>query len=220
MEISGVSTTGSSQTQPVDATNWGKFVNPQGGHLLRHTDAVSNRLTITVPGTRPFNLMKGFNYDAPRLLEEIAGDFVIEVKLPPWQRPLAGTSSRGPDGNSYLGAGLVVWIDEQNLLKWERSAWGELNGGAPFLHAEWCAAGVRADKPDTPTGEDGAVYLQIERRGGQLTLRASADGTTWQSRYIVTDFKRPPRLSVGLFAQNSTNVEFSPVFERLAIANK
>jgi len=208
--------------QPVDLASWGRFEDPRSAcQILRHADAVSSRATITVPGTRPFNLMAGWNFDAPRLIEGVEGDFLIEATLRPYQRPLTGSSSRGPTGNSYVGAGLLVWIDEQNLLRWERSAWGEQQGGAPFWHAEWCAAGQRTDKAEMPSDEeDDVAHLQIERRGNQLVLRASRDGQSWQDRHTVTDLKLPAKLFVGLIAQNSTNAEFSAVFERLAIVNK
>jgi uncharacterized protein (TIGR03067 family) len=205
------------QPQPVDAVTWGTFVNPRGDCRLKRE---ANRITLTVPGGVPHNLLPGepYNFDAPRLMNDVEGNFAAQVIVPPYPRPTAGSAFRG--NVSYRSVGFVVWIDEKNLLRFERNGWGEQRAGAPFLHVEWYVDGqYRGDETEfLPDQPDRPTHLQLERRGSELHLQWSRDGETWNSWRIVRDMNLPPRISLGLAVQNSTNAQYSAVFERLAVA--
>src|SRR5262249_14110002 len=61
------------QPQPIDAATWGTFVNPRGDGSLNRE---AGRITITVPGGAPHNLLPGepYNFDAPRLMTDVQGN--------------------------------------------------------------------------------------------------------------------------------------------------
>jgi len=208
--------------KPVDLRAWGKFVDPRGECQIKREPS---RVVITAPGTRPYNLLplEGHNLDAPRLLHEVEGDFILQVKVPPYERPTDKSSSRGKDRVSFRAAGLVLWVDAENLVRYERASIGEASagygGGAPYLHLEQYADGNRARDEMTMLPDDPAAntWLEIERRGMRLDLRHSPDGKTWQPWKPVIIKNLPPRVSIGIVAQNSTNTDFSPAFENLAV---
>ena len=103
---------------PLPAKNlgpWGQFLDPRGGSRASRE---GDRLTITVPGDTPrdLNPIPGFSLDAPRVLQPVDTDFTIQVTVLPFPRPGPQTTyTTGAD--SYHGAGLLVWIDARNLLR-------------------------------------------------------------------------------------------------------
>ena len=208
--------------EAVDLNSWGRFVDLTKQCRI---DRSPSRAVITAPGSRPLNLLPlaGYNLDAPRLMEEVLGDFVVHVQVPPYERPAANSSSRGQGKVSFRAAGLVVWIDEENLLRFERASVGEPSpgyaGGAPYLHVEHYIAGKRNRDELTLLPDDPAVatWLEIERRGEQLKLWVSVDGKEWQPWRTVFVPDLPGRVSIGVAACNSTNTDFSPAFENLSV---
>jgi regulation of enolase protein 1 (concanavalin A-like superfamily) len=189
---------------------WGQFLDPRGGSRASRE---GGRLTITVPGDIPrdLNPSPGFTLDAPRVLQPVDADFTIRVTVLPFPRPGPHTSyTNGAD--SYHGAGLVVWADERNLLRFELAGQARTSDGAPYTHLELFRDGRKTDEELRWTAA-APTHLQVERRGDSVFLRTSADGRAW------TDFKTckvtgmPPRVLVGVAAINSEAKEFAPQFE-------
>jgi serine/threonine protein kinase/regulation of enolase protein 1 (concanavalin A-like superfamily) len=204
--------------EPVDLMRWGSFVNPkQAASILREPRAA----TLRVPGNGPYDLLPlpGFNHDAPRLVRAYDGDFRIEVTVPPFPWPGAGTKHPGRKC-SYLGAGLLVWVDEKSLLRFERAAMGEHLDGAPYVHAEWYTAGeLRRDEIEPPLGRpDEPLELRVERRQSALHLSWRQAGAGWTEWRSTSDLDLPARVSIGLVAINTTDKEFAPRFENLTVA--
>lgn len=207
---------------PVDLLNWGRFVNPTD---LASLERAYDHAVIDVPGSQPFWLqpLPNGNLDAPRLLQEIEGDFEVSVAIPPYERPLTGTESR-PEGNgSARGAGLLVWKDEKTFARFELSSLGEQEQGAPFLHAHWYVEGSpKGDERESPPDEKGSqisgpMMLKIHRWGNQLQLAWSRDGLTWSPWRTISNIPLGPRLQVGLFAENATNNSFKIRFDRFRL---
>jgi uncharacterized protein (TIGR03067 family) len=206
-----------SASEVVDLATWGHFVDPKSDcRLDRKTDSI----TIAVPGGPPHNLLPlaGYNHDAPRLIGDVEGDFTIEVRVPPYQLSKSGTAARN-NGVSYRSAGLLVWIDDDDLLRFERSSFGERGDGAPFLHLEWFRDGGHFgdEFENVNSAPDRPSHLKIDRRGGELQLSKSDDGQTWMHWKTVRNLKLPPRVSLGVMVQNSTTEDFAASFEALKI---
>jgi regulation of enolase protein 1 (concanavalin A-like superfamily) len=203
------------QRPPVAArrttVDWGEVVDPLGD--CGFTQA-GDRLTVTVPGDPSHNLnpTAGFNFDAPRILRDIEGDFEAHVTVLPYPLPqsAASTSPSVP----YVGAGLVVWQDETHFLRLFRSWMPTAN---TFIHPEWYGEGA-APAEKTPSVPDLPTHLRVRRAGGSLQLAVSLDGKAWTD-VTTTNLRLTDRVRVGVAVVNSVNQEFTARFEGFTVTN-
>jgi serine/threonine protein kinase/formylglycine-generating enzyme required for sulfatase activity len=203
---------------PIDSLNWGRFVNPTD---LASLERAYDYTLLEVPGSELFNLLPlpGYNLNAPRLVQDVTGDFEISVAIPPFDRPAPGTDQRPGGKVSYRSAGLLLWQDDKTFFRFERSGLGEHEDGAPYLHAEWygAAANLGDERQDLPASPDGATHLKIQRWGRQLQLFWSLDGLTWTHWKTITNLPLSQQLQIGLCLRNSTKSTFQAKFERLRV---
>jgi class 3 adenylate cyclase/tetratricopeptide (TPR) repeat protein len=101
------------------------------------------------------------NLNAPRLLQDISGDFAIETKIAP-----AGE-------NITIVGGLLVWKDKDNFIRFERGMHGTneigLSGNIKGEFGHF-GRGVLASE---------TIYLRIERIGDTLSAYCSKDDENW-----------------------------------------
>ena len=142
-------------------------------------DARPGFLRITVSGYHdlwPANR----NYNAPRLMRKMAGDFTIETKMA---------------GPSRWCGGLLVWKDQNNYVRFERAihfrnelSFESANNGEFKSMARDYAAG-------DPT------WLRLTRRGPTITATYSFNGTEWlplKRLWPLFGFKKqPPEVEDG-----------------------
>ena len=150
------------QKKPPIPAGWGTVVDPAGDCTVVEDKGV---LRIVVPGIwRDLNptAERNKNLLAPRVLQPVTGDFLAEVKVGEFERPKANTSSNGIC--SYVGAGLLVWKDDKNFLRWGRAANGETDtlfaAGEVFEGGEmvnW----LTAELPDRPVYLRGATGREV-----------------------------------------------------------
>lgn len=192
---------------------WGTLVDPTAACKV---ETRVEQAAFTLPGDKTRILYPKSNMDAPRWLWNADGDFTYQVTVQGFPWPKKGTSAAGPNGNSYREAGFLVWVDENNFVRFGRAGLGESEDGKPYWHAEGFVAGERI--LDERDWVDGPLYhLQVERRGGSLILRRSIDGSRWTDWRTIDKLAMPPRVKVGLIALNNTTEAFHPVFENLAM---
>ena len=88
------------------------------------------------PGRLPrdLNPSPGFTLDAPRASQPIEDDFTAQVTVLPFPRP-GPRSSYTNGAGSYHGAGLFVWGDERNLLRFEVAGLAQTGDGKPLAYA-------------------------------------------------------------------------------------
>jgi serine/threonine protein kinase/WD40 repeat protein len=198
--------------ETVDLSRWGDFVDPLGDcKLVRAPRAV----TISVPGNVAHTLNPSVdrNTNAPRLWQEVTGDFVVEVLVPPITKPKPKTATHG--GASYRSAGLVVWQDKNTSLRLEQAGNGDWADGTLYLHAEWFGAGQwMGDERDVVSD---LSHLQIVRRGSRFQLRIQNPDGQWIDWRTVEHPQLAPTVHVGLAVINSTNEPFTARLENLAI---
>lgn len=191
---------------------WGEVIDPASD--CKFVEEMG-KLTITIPGVyHDLNPTPRFNnLSAPRVLQEVEGDFLIQVKTHRFPRPKANTSTKV---HSYVGAGLLVWHDGDNFVRLLRAANGE--SGALFVSGELYKDGKYAGGRLTKI-EDKDTHLRLERHKGKFTLSFSADGQKW-SDLETPDIELPKKLKVGVAAVNSTTKAFAPQFEEFKIMKK
>jgi regulation of enolase protein 1 (concanavalin A-like superfamily) len=186
---------------------FGTVVDPDGD--CRFADRV--KFTIHVPNTlhglthRP----EKSELNAPRLLEEVKGDFQVTIKVSRFATP---TNKGSTSGRPYHQAtGLLIWLDDRNFIRLERA--GSAGGPSPKVYFEHFEDGRSAGKRTAPI-EDIDVYLQVTRKGDTLDLSASEDGREWGKVQTLT-IKLPEQLKVGLHAINTSVERFSGTIEVL-----
>ena len=143
---------------------WGTVVDPDGDCRITRED----QLTVTVPKT-PHNLTyvkKNFvRLNAPRILQEATGDFLLQVNVKAFPPPANNT----PSGErlSFRSAGLLVWQDNKNFIRLERAA---VDGNAePFVWLERFQDGKAVTQQTKPIG-DKDIDLRVKRTGNTFTF--------------------------------------------------
>jgi regulation of enolase protein 1 (concanavalin A-like superfamily) len=128
--------------------------------------ARSGFLRLTVPGDN--DLAGVANYDAPRLLVPQSGDFTIEslVEFNPTE--------------TYQGAGLLVWQDENTFLRLEfgYGGMGGIEKNAVFVKQEEGGLGLVGSIDLSATLN--RLELRLQRTGDQFSAWYREVGGTWQ----------------------------------------
>lgn len=136
----------------------------------------------------------GDNRTAPRLVKSVTGDFEIEtrVKFSPTQ--------------SYQGAGILIFRNDNNYLRLERG-FGGLGGGED---------GIRFDKREDETHEPVATPEKFPTSAGEVELkfrRVGKDFTAFWREAGKTEWKEvgkvsanyPETVQVGLIGVNTAD---------------
>jgi regulation of enolase protein 1 (concanavalin A-like superfamily) len=168
-------------------------------------------LTITVPGKdHALGVERGV-MNAPRVLQEVEGDFIVQVRVAA-DFPKAATSvveGRRP----FHGAGLLILQDNKNFVRLESA--GMVYDGKHHRYAgfemrqdgKFVREGEAHEHP--LTGKD--QYLRLERRDGKIIASVSADGIRWNSLDPL-DARLGRRVLVGVAAGQNTSTGFAPQF--------
>jgi regulation of enolase protein 1 (concanavalin A-like superfamily) len=131
----------------------------------------------------------GGNMDAPRMLQEIYGDFALEVKM---------TSSE--DRKEH--GGILVWKDENRFIRLDKTS--SLHAFQGDIRFE---AHVNRRYQAIGRGRQKSVmnFLRLERTGHQFQAYCSTDGQSWQSCGTATIVMRDP-VKVGMHALCPGNI--------------
>jgi regulation of enolase protein 1 (concanavalin A-like superfamily) len=197
---------------PADASNKPQIVRSFSGSLDPDGDckiAAQPVVTITVPGANHDLVLKPpyVKQNAPRVLDDVKGDFRLVVKVAKFTTPKADTSAS--QQLSYVGAGILVWKDDRNYVRLERAAEGNAAAHYAFLEGfldgnEVCSEQRELDDKDT--------FLRTTREGNNFTFETSADGREW-TKLKTLELKLPEQVKAGVAAINTTTSQFSATIE-------
>jgi hypothetical protein len=197
--------------------SWGEVIDPVGDCKIEESSGV---LSITVPGKhRDLNPLPGWNnLTAPRVLQDIDGDFVVQVLARKFEVPKKDTSSNKEKPASYVGGGILLWQNDKNFLRFFRAANGDRND--VFVGVELFSDGVSMAAGSQKTADEN-TYLRVTRKKGKITLDESKDGAKWQARVppgkpLFLDGKA----KVGIALVNATTREITHQFEKLQVDRK
>ncbi len=198
---------------------WGEVIDPAGDCKVAEK---AGTVSITVPGTQHnLNPLPGWNnLDAPRVLQEVDGDFTIEVKVVKFAQPKPKTSSNKEKPASFVAGGILIWQDGKNFLRFLRAANADNKDFTVFVAAEFYFGGEKIAGGGQKTADED-TYLRVERKAGKFTLAESKDGNAWKSR-------RPPgkdlvlqgKVKVGVAVVNATTAEITHEFTQLKLTAK
>ena len=198
-----------------DIKGWGTVVDPAGDCKVAEKDG---KLTITVPGTHhDLNPTSPYeNVLAPRVLQPVEGDFTAQVSVDVYRSP--GDTANSKAGVTYVGAGLVLWQDEKNFMRFVRAARGER---IVHSHLELFRDGRTVGDGGGALTADKPTLLKLTRKGNSFSFAVSEDGKDWTelqtSGVNPANINLPTKLQVGVVAINATTKEFAPQLEGLTV---
>jgi S1-C subfamily serine protease/regulation of enolase protein 1 (concanavalin A-like superfamily) len=197
-------------TAKVALNPWGDVIDPDRDCTFQVDD---RGVSLEVPGSiHDLNAELGKS-NAPRIVREVEGDFVAQVKVCGEFQPEAPATREGV--LPFNGAGLRLWLDADHCLRIERGAVRRNGRTGAFLLFERHELG-RPISRNNAFLEEGDVYLKIERRGSQVSVYYGTDGDQWaEARPMRVDW--PSRLNVGLGAVNSASSPLSVRFEAYSV---
>jgi regulation of enolase protein 1 (concanavalin A-like superfamily) len=197
---------------PRSLEGWGGIVDPAGDCQIRLD---KKKLTIAVPGTKHDLSAELGDTTAPRVLRDIEGDFIAQVKV-------AGNVSHAGKGLAhpympYHGAGLLLFVDDKTYLRLERAAIVHpQRGGTHYANLELRSEGRRPTSGNALKIPDVDTYLRLERRGGQVIASVSEDGLRWiPLKPIAVQLLK--RVKLGVAAVNTSSDPFKAEFTELDV---
>jgi regulation of enolase protein 1 (concanavalin A-like superfamily) len=193
---------------------WGEVTDADGDCQVKRNQ---DKVTIAIPGR--LHDLSGTRKNAPRVLQEVEGDFTIQVKVTgdfdPGRTPAVGAAV------AFHGAGLLIWESESNYVRLERNLWYTPAGQAvqfPPLLEYWqnnrAAFNLRATP--NPFFQGRSTHLKLERHGQQIQAFVGHDGATWLAvTPIATTLAR--KVKVGIAAVNTSHKAFTVEFEGVRV---
>ena len=194
-------------------------------------DNESYRIKIEVPGDKLHTLAldvvtrvdkKKPLHNAPMTLTAVEGDFAAIVLVTGELSPSL-TLPEDRQGNditsTFQGAGLLLYQDEHNFVRLERTA-GVSVGSIQPIHKvlfEVVKNGKRVESQKYPLPPDGPAYLLLMRRNGRVVCRASLDLATPPVLMKGIDLDLPSKVKIGLSASNISATPFTATFENFAL---
>jgi regulation of enolase protein 1 (concanavalin A-like superfamily) len=180
----------------------------------------STRLAISIPGSDHALVTEQKRMNAPRVLQEVSGDFSAQVKISGNYPENASTIV--PGRIPFQGAGLLLWADSDTYVRLEKAQL-KVDQAGQIHHFTYPSWELRfAGKPLRMGGTSGKPYesaemtLRITRKGNTVTGAVSEDGTTWQELDPLT-VKLPEKVQVGVIAGHNTTSPIEAKFENFSV---
>jgi hypothetical protein len=202
-----------------DLPGWGRVVNPDGDCNFY---LGKNSLVISVPATgNPHDLAAEIDRtNAPRVIQDLEGDFSIEVQTDGRYQP--GDISTQGGRSAYNGAALIMTLNPQNVVTLARAVL-QFPGDKPGFYANFeLRTNGKLQRigltSDYGLPAQGPVYLRLERSGSSITGAVSLDGSDWHSlgtKQVPSNWSG--KLSAGVAAISTSEAEFDPRFSGLKI---
>lgn len=193
---------------------WGKVTDSSGDCDV----SVNERsLKISIPGTDHALCVERRQMNAPRVLQEVTGDFVAQVKV-------SGDFPRGTKGMvssrlAFQGAGLVLMQDEQNYIRLERAQVVAGTRTTSYANFELRRNGDFEISGGEENLQDKETFLKLERRGEQVFGYISSDGEAWIPLRPM-QVKWAKTLQVGVVAGHNTSTPLIAEFKNFVLTKR
>ena len=211
----GLATAWAAEVKPLETVaGWGLVVDPVGDCSFSHEEG---RFTIKLPGAyHDLWPVKG-QVNAPLVLQEVAGDFTIDVLVKEVTRAQPDTVLPAMASTASFHAGsLVIWQDSKNFVRFDRTDMHNRGRAtnACYLHIFQDGARTAELAPAVP---DQPTHLRLTRKGNRVTAAHSQDGAkSWRSlpEQKVT---LAEKVKAGVSALNNTTRGNTVTFQGLKI---
>ena len=201
---------------PIVIEGWGRLIDPDHDCTVK---AEQGKLTVNVPARLHDLNPRNGKLNAPRVLQEVEGDFVVQVKVSGKFEP--GGNSTAPRSVPFNGAGLLVWADEKNYLRLERNMF--LVRGTPAcyppLFEVFQDGQYQGTNPPAASGaffEHESTCFRLERKGHKIAAHYSHDGKEWTALKEVT-VTLPTKVQVGVAAINTSDKPLAVQFDEFEL---
>ena len=178
----------------------------------RH-EMIGERLRISIPASvHDFDDLKK-RQNAPRVLREVEGDFVVSVGVD-FTRHVDLTAVH-PSEEPRAAGGILVWGDEDryflatqalelsyDLSKPAKMMW-VTNLWQPRFGSGW--------RTDSTTASRRPAYIRVQRIRNKIIVFNSANSIAW-THLMVQFTALPAKVKVGVFAQHNLAVQFEADF--------
>lgn len=197
-------------------TGWDKPVDPDKDCKFTIDKGT---LTIEVPGKDHDLAIERDLMNSPRLLRDVEGDFVAQVRVSGTFLPSQNSTSN--ERLPFVGAGLLLMADEKTYIRLERATLrlrGEVKTYANWELREdgkWVLAGDASVQPL----EDKPTYLRLERKGDKLLPSVSHDAKEWKELNPL-DVKLRAKLKLGVSGGGTSMDVFAPRFDDFQLKQK
>jgi len=197
--------------KPPTISGWGTVVDPDRDCQFAEEQG---KLTIMVPGTyHDLTHSQGRDQlNAPRVIQELTGDFDLQVKVHAFPLPEENTSTS--NGVCFVSCGLVIWLDGDNFIRLDRAAMAGLP--TPAVLMEFYEKGKQTVQAFEQI-DDKDIHLRITRKEKKLTFTYSANGEQWSTLHS-SEIPLPATVSAGVLAINTTTKKFAPQLTGLKLA--
>jgi regulation of enolase protein 1 (concanavalin A-like superfamily) len=192
------------------AVGWGSVSDPDKDCSVAQD---GQTLTIDVPAVAHDLVARENRTNGPRVLQELEGDFLIQVKVCGELRPT--TPGTVPGHVSYQSGGILVWADARNFIRLERAAMNRGNSVRSLAALEMHVGGQVTASPSLPV-KDEDTYLRLQRRGNQILGSVSQDGQEWTSLQAL-NVSLPAKVGVGVAVINAAKQPLKVRYEELKI---
>ncbi len=214
MVISG---TASENKPPQQIKGWGDVLDPDGDCKINE---MNGQVTMEVPGIY-HDLWPGQGrINAPRILQDVEGDFTVQVKVAGQIRAEPGSVIPGLASSvPFQAASLLLWQDDNNFVRLDRACMVKDNKSIFFCYYHAFKDGKRVVHVSR-NFQDQATYLRLDRREGKIDAAFSQDGgKTWHF-FRPEAIDLPMKLRVGVAAMNNTNKPLRVEFEDLRVSKR
>jgi RNA polymerase sigma factor (sigma-70 family) len=189
-------------------TGWDKPVDPDKDCKFHRE---KGELTIEVPGKDHDLGIERNLMNSPRLLRDVEGDFVAQVRVR--GKFLPSEESTTTERIPFVGAGLVLMNGDQTYIRLERAAFrsDEVKTYTNWELREdgkWVLVGDADVKPL----KDRDTWLRLERKGDLICGFVSQDGKEWHQLKAL-EVKLPAKVKVGVAAGTTSTETFKPRFD-------
>lgn len=199
---------------------WGNVVDPRRDCRV---EELNGTLKITVPGTL-HDLHTGM--DAPRVVQEVDGDFVSQVCVKKFPLPTKNTWADQRAPVDFVSSGLLVYVDDNQFIRFERTGSFGASGQRVTIWGKLYREGKDAAYARVEIADEDA-FLKVERADGTVKLAYSSDSKNWidfpLTRWREGDsfYERPEkkdlvvmknRVHVGVYSINATKHTISHEF--------
>src|SRR5205085_3694972 len=96
---------------------WGDVVDPDGDCKVT---TASGKVTLQLPGG--VHNLQATRQNSPRVLQDVEGDFSVQVKVASAIRTDIGTMAPGAKSPALRAAALLIWQDAKNFIRLERES--------------------------------------------------------------------------------------------------
>lgn len=203
--VAGGSSAGEQTPQVIKG--WGQAEDPDGDCKI---SAADGKVTFSIPGTAHDLWPGGQKVNAPRILQDVEGDFTVQVKV---------ATSVKPENGFFRSGTLLIWQDDTTFIRLDSAC--AHRGGTTFDF--YCYLHVFKNKERLVNEhlrplKDQPTDLRLERRDTRIVASFSQDGgKTWKA-FGEKRVDLPRKLKAGVAAVNGTNSPFTVTLEDFKIS--